>query len=148
MNSAAILLYAFTSCISGFVSCNFFVKLGGHNWVWNIILTSCLFSVPFFVMWSFVNTVALAYSSTQALPFTTILLILFIWLLGVCVWGGGGACCILCECCTLCEYPLMCTRVCMCTYVLGAYWCVLFCVSMCVGACLLGGYRPTVSMLI
>ena len=87
MNSAAILLYAFTCCISGFVSCNFFVKLGGRNWVWNIILTSCLFSLPFFVVWSFVNTVALTYSSTQALPFTTILLILTIWLL-----GKRGAC--------------------------------------------------------
>lgn len=81
MNSAAILLYAFTSCVSGFVSCNFFVKLGGHNWVWNIILTSCLFSLPFVLVWSFVNTVAWAYSSTQAIPFTTILLIMFIWLI-------------------------------------------------------------------
>lgn len=82
MNSTAILLYAFTSCIAGYVSANFFKKIGGHNWVWNIVLTSCLFALPFFVVWSFVNTVAWIHGSTQALPFTTIVLIMCIWLIG------------------------------------------------------------------
>ncbi|XP_072042400.1 transmembrane 9 superfamily member 1-like [Amphiura filiformis] len=81
MNTAAILIYALTSCISGYVSSNFYRKLSGDNWVWNIVLTSCLFAVPFFMIWSIVNTVAWAYDSTQALPFTTILLLLMIWLL-------------------------------------------------------------------
>ena len=44
MNSAIVLLYAFTCCIAGYVSGNFFKQMGGHNWVWNIILTSCLFA--------------------------------------------------------------------------------------------------------
>ena len=44
MNSAIVLLYAFTCCIAGYVSGNFFKQMGGHNWVWNIILTSCLFT--------------------------------------------------------------------------------------------------------
>ena len=83
MNSAGILLYALTSFISGFVSVHMFKKLGGHNWVWNVILTSSLFSVPFFVVWSFLNTVAWTYQSTQALPFTTIVLIMFIWIIGM-----------------------------------------------------------------
>ena len=82
MNSTAVLLYAFTSCIAGYVSANFFRKIGGHNWVWNIVLTSCLFALPFFVIWSFVNTVAWIHHSTQALPFTTIILIMCIWLIG------------------------------------------------------------------
>ena len=98
MNSAAILLYAFTSCVSGFVSANLFRKLGGHNWVWNVILTSSLFAAPFFFVWSLVNSVAWYHNSTQALPFTTIILILFIWLIGkshhvtvvALTWGGGG----------------------------------------------------------
>jgi len=80
MNSAAILLYAFTSCVSGFVSANLFRKLGGHNWVWNVILTSSLFALPFFFIWSLVNSVAWYHNSTQALPFSTIMLILFIWI--------------------------------------------------------------------
>ncbi len=84
MNSTAILLYAFTSCIAGYVSANFFKKIGGHNWVWNVVLTSSLFALPFFVIWSFVNTVAWIHHSTQALPFTTIILIMCIWVIGEC----------------------------------------------------------------
>ncbi|XP_071958712.1 transmembrane 9 superfamily member 1-like [Antedon mediterranea] len=81
MNTAAILLYAFTSCISGYVSSNMYKCLGGDNWVWNIILTSSLFSVPFFFVWSIVNSVAWHWDSTQALPFTTILLLIIMWIL-------------------------------------------------------------------
>lgn len=82
MNSTAILLYAFTSCIAGYVSANLFKNIGGHNWVWNIVLTSSFFALPFFCVWSFVNTVAWVYQSTQALPFTTIILLMCIWLMG------------------------------------------------------------------
>ncbi|XP_038052183.1 transmembrane 9 superfamily member 1-like [Patiria miniata] len=81
MNTAAILLYALTSCVSGYVSSTFYKKLGGENWVWNIVLTSSLFTVPFFLIWSVVNSVAWYNDSTQALPFTTILLLLCIWIL-------------------------------------------------------------------
>lgn len=82
MNSTAILLYAFTSCISGYVSASLFKRIGGHNWVWNVVLTSSFFALPFFCVWSCVNTVAWIYQSTQALPFTTIVLIMCIWLIG------------------------------------------------------------------
>ena len=58
-----------------------FRRLGGRNWVWNIILAASLFAVPFFVVWSLVNSVAWYYQSTQALPFTTILLLMIVWLL-------------------------------------------------------------------
>lgn len=89
MNSTAILLYAFTSCIAGYVSANLFKNIGGHNWVWNIILTSSFFALPFFCVWSFVNTVAWIYQSTQALPFTTIILLTCIWLMGKSVWASS-----------------------------------------------------------
>ena len=82
MNSTAVLLYAFTCCIAGYISANLFKKIGGQNWVWNIILTTSFFSVPFFLVWSFVNTVAWIHQSTQALPFTTIILIMCMWLMG------------------------------------------------------------------
>ncbi|XP_077990163.1 transmembrane 9 superfamily member 1-like [Glandiceps talaboti] len=81
MNTAAILLYALTCFVSGYVSANFYRRIGGENWVWNIVLTSCLFSVPFFVIWSVINSVAWYHQSTQALPFTTVLLLMIIWLL-------------------------------------------------------------------
>ncbi|GAA6108024.1 transmembrane 9 superfamily member 1 isoform X1, partial [Tachysurus ichikawai] len=44
INSAAIVLYALTSCVSGYCSCSFYTQIHGHRWVWNIILTSTLFS--------------------------------------------------------------------------------------------------------
>jgi transmembrane 9 superfamily protein 1 len=47
INSAAIVLYAFTSCISGYVASNMYRKMGGESWVWNINLTSFLFAGRF-----------------------------------------------------------------------------------------------------
>ncbi|XP_078269427.1 transmembrane 9 superfamily member 1-like, partial [Rhinoraja longicauda] len=60
---------------------NFYRKLGGQCWVWNILLTSSLFSGPFFLTWSVINTVHWVNGSTQALPATTVLLLLTVWLL-------------------------------------------------------------------
>ncbi|XP_064416458.1 transmembrane 9 superfamily member 1 [Latimeria chalumnae] len=80
INSAAILIYALTCCISGYTSSNFYRKIGGERWVWNIVLTTSLFSAPFFFTWSVVNSVHWANGSTQALPFTTILFLLTVWL--------------------------------------------------------------------
>lgn len=80
INAASIFLYAFTSCISGYVAANMYRKMGGQNWVWNINLTSALFALPFFIVWSFTNSVAWAYGSTQALPWQTVLLLLSVWI--------------------------------------------------------------------
>ena len=60
-----MLLYAFTSGICGFVSANMFRKMGGRGWVWNIVLAGSLFAVPFFLVWSLVNSVAWYHQSTQ-----------------------------------------------------------------------------------
>ncbi|XP_060068139.1 transmembrane 9 superfamily member 1-like [Ylistrum balloti] len=80
INSAGIILFAFTSCIAGYVAANMYRKLGGDNWVWNINLTSCLFAAPFFLVWAVVNSVAWGYGTTQALPWTTIVLLMCLWL--------------------------------------------------------------------
>lgn len=82
MATAAVLLYASTCCIAGYVSSRVFRALDGNRWAWNIVLTSSLFSAPFFLVWSIVNSVAWYYQSTQALPFTTIFLLMLVWLLG------------------------------------------------------------------
>ncbi|ESN97463.1 hypothetical protein HELRODRAFT_157541 [Helobdella robusta] len=81
INAASIILYALTSCISGYVAACMFKKMGGENWVWNINLTSALFAGPFFLVWSVLNTLAWIYGSTQALPWDTILLLGLLWLL-------------------------------------------------------------------
>ncbi|CAH1776014.1 unnamed protein product [Owenia fusiformis] len=81
INTAGIILYAVTSCIGGYVSANNYRKMGGVNWVWNINLSSSLFAFPFFVVWSFINSVHWSYGSTQALPWTTIIMLLALWII-------------------------------------------------------------------
>jgi len=80
MNTWGIMLYAVTCGIAGYVSNRLYKSLDGINWVWNIVLTSCIFSVPAFIVWSVVNSVAWYTKSTQAMPFGTIILCLLIWL--------------------------------------------------------------------
>lgn len=46
-----------------------------------LVLTGSLFSGPLFLTFCFLNTVALAYNSTAALPFGTIVVIFLIWTL-------------------------------------------------------------------
>ncbi|XP_013790839.2 transmembrane 9 superfamily member 1-like, partial [Limulus polyphemus] len=74
-----VLLYAFTSCIAGYVSAKMYKQMGEDKWVSNVHLTCCVFAVPFFIIWSVQNSIAWAYNSTQALPYTTIILLLAIW---------------------------------------------------------------------
>ncbi|KAF7834680.1 transmembrane 9 superfamily member 2-like [Senna tora] len=45
------------------------------------MLTGSLFTGPLFLTFCFLNTVALAYNSTAALPFGTIVVIFLIWTL-------------------------------------------------------------------
>lgn len=56
LNTAAFLIYALTSCISGYVSAKVYKQMNGENWVWNINLAACLYTVPFFLTWSVINT--------------------------------------------------------------------------------------------
>ncbi|KAL3887903.1 hypothetical protein ACJMK2_000290 [Sinanodonta woodiana] len=80
INTAAIILYAFTSGIAGYIAANMYRKMGGETWVWNINLTSALFAFPLFLVWAVVNSIAWAYGTTQALPWTTVVLLMALWL--------------------------------------------------------------------
>lgn len=81
VNVASCFLYALTSFVSGFVACRFFKQMGeGFRWVQCVHLTSCLFAIPFFILWGIQNTVAWIYHSTQALPLTTVILMMLVWL--------------------------------------------------------------------
>ena len=53
-----------------------------HTHTHTLTHTHAIITVPFFVVWSVVNSVAWYHGSTQALPFTTIVLLMFIWLIG------------------------------------------------------------------
>jgi hypothetical protein len=91
MYSSLIAIYALTSAVGGFVSGRFYAQMGGTNWSWNLVAQATLFAVPVIVVVLTVNAVALYWKATASLPFTTMVIVLMIWLLvGVplCVLGG------------------------------------------------------------
>jgi len=81
MYSSLIVVYIFTTGISGYVSEKFYKQLGGQKWVANILITNFLFVGPLFLVWAILNTIAISYDSTAAFPFLTILTILAIYIL-------------------------------------------------------------------
>ncbi|KAL2344199.1 hypothetical protein Fmac_005484 [Flemingia macrophylla] len=79
--TALVVIYALTSGIAGYTAASFYCQLEGTNWVRNLLLTGCLFCGPLFLTFCFLNTVAIAYKATAALPFGTIVVIVLIWTL-------------------------------------------------------------------
>lgn len=77
--SAGVISYMVTAAISGYTSAHLYQKLGGEKWAWNIFVTALMFVGPAFVIWSFLNTVAIFYGSSAAWPFPTILLMFTMW---------------------------------------------------------------------
>ncbi|KFM26763.1 Putative phagocytic receptor 1b [Auxenochlorella protothecoides] len=81
MFTALIILYALTAGISGYTSASYYRQMEGTKWVGNLLLTSSIFCGPLFAIFCVNNTVAIAYGSTAALPFGTIVIILLLWAL-------------------------------------------------------------------
>jgi len=79
--SACVVLYALTAGIAGYVGGVQYKIMGGTNWVSNVLLCAGLFCGPVLVVFSYLNTVAIFYRSTAALPFGTIVIIIVIWAL-------------------------------------------------------------------
>jgi hypothetical protein len=79
--TALVVIYALTSGIAGYTAASFYCQLEGTNWVRNLLLTGSLFCAPLFLTFCFLNTVAIFYSATAALPFGTIVVIVLIWAL-------------------------------------------------------------------
>lgn len=76
--TACILIFAVCGIFGGIVAGRLFKQLKGRDWVWNCVLTACMFPVPLCAVFLCVNTVAWNHQSTAALPFTTICLMLSI----------------------------------------------------------------------
>jgi transmembrane 9 superfamily protein 1 len=66
------------------VSGRLYKQLGGETWVWNTVLTGWLLCGPVFCVWAVLNSIAWAYGSAQALPASTVAILLSLWLLGAC----------------------------------------------------------------
>lgn len=80
MFTAGIVLYALTSAVGGFVAGSYFKQMGGEKWAWNIVMVATLLTVPVTCVFAYVNTVALFYGVTAAVPFETIMIVLAILL--------------------------------------------------------------------
>lgn len=77
--TAMILLYAITAGVAGHVSGTLYGQLGGTSWASNAVLTATVFFGPLGLMFMVLNTIAVAYGSTAALPFSTIFLVIVVW---------------------------------------------------------------------
>ncbi|CAL5354526.1 unnamed protein product [Camellia sinensis] len=79
--TALVVVYAITSGIAGYTAVSLYCQFEGTNWVRNLLLTGCLFCGPLCLTFCFLNTVAITYRATAALPLGTILVLLSIWVL-------------------------------------------------------------------
>jgi hypothetical protein len=61
MYTALIIMYALTASIAGYVASSYYKQMEGELWVRNILLTCFVYCGPFFLTWSILNTVAIAY---------------------------------------------------------------------------------------
>jgi hypothetical protein len=76
---AAVFSYSITSYVAGYVSSRKYKEFGGEDWMICCLMTAGIYSGPFLVVFAIVNTVAISYGSSAALPFGTILAIILLW---------------------------------------------------------------------
>mmetsp|Transcript_15995 Transcript_15995/g.25064 ORF Transcript_15995/g.25064 Transcript_15995/m.25064 type:complete len:455 (+) Transcript_15995:542-1906(+) len=79
ISTVVLILYALTAGSSGYVASFMYKQMGGTDWVWNTVLTASLFPAPLFLMFCVLNTIAITYDSTAALPFGTIMLVFLVY---------------------------------------------------------------------
>ncbi|CAO3647151.1 unnamed protein product [Cunninghamella echinulata] len=77
--TATIFIYALTSGISGYTSARYYIYHGGKDWVRNILLTASLWPGAVITIGGYINTIAIFYSSSKAIPFPVMIAILAIW---------------------------------------------------------------------
>ncbi|GJQ15625.1 hypothetical protein GpartN1_g7416.t1 [Galdieria partita] len=77
--STAIFMYSLTSFIAGFGSARLYRQMNGQRWVRNTLLCIFIYTLPVLMIWSCINTVALFYDSTIALPFSLGLVLFALW---------------------------------------------------------------------
>mmetsp|Transcript_50499 Transcript_50499/g.98953 ORF Transcript_50499/g.98953 Transcript_50499/m.98953 type:complete len:572 (-) Transcript_50499:288-2003(-) len=77
--SAVVVTYSLTSGVAGYTSAKLYKQFGGAHWLMNAILTAMLFFGPSTFVFAVVNTVAITYNASSALPFGTIMVVIVIW---------------------------------------------------------------------
>lgn len=77
--TTAVVCYAGTAGIAGFSSGYVYKQMGGSAWIRNALITVFVFCGPTALIWVCLNSIAMLYSSTRALPFWTVASIVGLW---------------------------------------------------------------------
>ena len=70
--AAAVIIYSLTSVVGGYTGTRLYFQMNGKAWARCVLLTAVLFPFPVVVVFSYVNSVAVAHGSISALPFSTV----------------------------------------------------------------------------
>jgi len=79
ISTIALVLYALTATLGGYVSAKYYKQMGGMNCVWNTFVTAILFPAPLLIVFMVLNSIAIVYDSTAALPFGTIMIVFVVY---------------------------------------------------------------------
>eukprot|EP00842_Homolaphlyctis_polyrhiza_P000547 jgi/Hompol1/1493/HPOL_002720-RA len=80
MLTASIFIYALTSVFAGFYSGSMYTTYSGKNWVRTMLVSSILWPGTVSITAFMINFVAIYYQTSRAIPFTSMLAILSIWI--------------------------------------------------------------------
>ncbi|XP_071716683.1 transmembrane 9 superfamily member 3-like isoform X2 [Rutidosis leptorrhynchoides] len=78
--NALIIVYAITCVVSGYTSVSLYTQLEGSNWMKTLLLAGGLYFGPLCLTFSFLNSVAIFYGTTNALPLRAIIMLSLVWI--------------------------------------------------------------------
>ncbi|GAY68272.1 hypothetical protein CUMW_262840 [Citrus unshiu] len=81
LSTSLVLLYSLTSVVAGYITSSFHNQFSDAGWERSVFLAGILYFGPLTVTVLILNTVAVSYGATAALPFGTIMVIVFIYML-------------------------------------------------------------------
>eukprot|EP01083_Nonionella_stella_P200113 733182_1 len=70
--ASAVIIYSLVSVIGGYTATKLFFQMNGKLWARCVLLTAVLFPSSVVLVFSYVNSVAIAHGSISALPFSTV----------------------------------------------------------------------------
>jgi len=79
--TVGVFIFFFAGGISGYLSARLYKTFGGQNYRKNTLMTALLFPGLLFSLMFFLNLFTWAQASSTAIPFTTLLVLIFLWLL-------------------------------------------------------------------
>ncbi|XP_004241321.1 transmembrane 9 superfamily member 5 isoform X1 [Solanum lycopersicum] len=79
--TSLVIIYTLTSAVAGYSSASFYSQFIETGWERSVTFSAVLFLGPFLVLQFFLNSVAVSFGATLAIPFGTILVIILVYTL-------------------------------------------------------------------